>query len=465
MAPAAPVQMDLGIVRRACTLLIAVAAAGLAGADAARAQSSRSERTERIAIGLETPKDGATIGDASGMAFIAGRAITREGKIENYDVMFVIDGSESTSNSSQADVNGDGTIDERSCIGAPPGLGVLTELVGACKLSPDSILSVELLAVRTLLKRLDPRTSQVGIVAFGGDGNPKTEDAVVRASLTSDFASLAKVLKQIEDMGPSGQTNMQAGVRSAALELIGLQPAFTSAPRPGSQMIILFLSDGLPTAPLLRSIQRNRQLAIEAAARAGKSKIRVFTYGIGEEALSQPETLVDMARVTKGVFTPILEARDLQSVFEDVDFSKIDLLRVTNKTNQKQAEYVQRNADGAFTSLVEMAPGANQVEIYVRAEDGSEAKREITLNWNAGAPAPSLTPRLVAKRNRLLENRLADLRLRQVGVKGPSDEAIRQELLKKIAEQRKKAEERARAVRIEEMRDQGVSPQQPESDD
>jgi hypothetical protein len=355
---------------------------GALGASAARAegQGVRSER-QRVQITVDTPEEGALVGDLNGMAFIAGRALARNGILQNFDVMFAIDGSESTSNPSQADVNGDGVVEDGSCVGAPRGLGIFRAMMGACPLSPDSILAVELLAVRTLLQRLDPRKSQVGIVAFGGDGNPKTADAFERAPLTANYPELLRVLKQIEEMGPSGQTNMQSGLLMAALELIGSQPAFTSDPRKNAQMIVLFLSDGLPTLPVLRSIQRNRRLAIDAAARAGKSKIRVDTYGIGQEALSQPETLVDMARVTQGVFTPILQARDLQQIFEQVDFSDIDVLRIVNRTTLQEARFVARSADGGFSALLEMVPGDNSIEIYARASDGSEGTRQLQLRF------------------------------------------------------------------------------------
>ena len=111
-------------------------------------------------------------------------------------------------------------------------------------------------------------------------------------------------------------------------------------------------------------------MALESALTAGKFKIRVDTYGIGDEALGQPVTLVDMARVTRGIFTPVSNPGDLTLIFQQLDFSEVEDLSIRNRTNDKDAAYLIRNADGTFGALLEMEEGENTVEIYVRAKDG-----------------------------------------------------------------------------------------------
>jgi hypothetical protein len=51
-----------------------------------------------------------------------------------------------------------------------------------------------------------------------------------------------------------------------------------------------------------------------------------------------------------------------------------------------------------------------------------------------------------------MQNRLADLREKSLAVEAQRDEELRRDLQVRIQEERKKAEERARAVRIEEER-------------
>jgi hypothetical protein len=414
----------------------------------------------RLQVSVETPEEGAVVGDPGGMAFIAGKALAHYGEFETFDIMFVVDQSESTSSPSGADVNGDGKVDDRACGGVPPMLGLFGSIVGACNSSKDSILAAELSAVRTLLTQLDPRTTQVGIVAFSGDGDALTADAYVSSPLTSDFDKVKKALEEIENLGPQGRTNMQAGVQVATLELIGSQSAY-SKPQKGSQKIMIFLSDGMPTLPLEQSMHQNRRLAIEAANKASKFGIRIDTYGIGPEALSQPVVVVEMARVTNGIFTPVLQPRDLQSIFEQVNFSDIAELKIRNRTKKSEADYVLRNADGSFSALLEMDQGKNDIEVYARSTDGSEQTRKITLNFLTDGQVQQLDPRLLAQRNRLMQNRLADLRDRRIAVQAERDEEIRRDLQVRIQEERVKAEERARELRIEESKEAGESKDAP----
>jgi hypothetical protein len=431
--------------------LLCVPALGSAqvGTDVAATSTSMAPRDKpKLEVAIETPEPNAVVGDPGGMAFIAGKALAHYGEFSTFDIMFVIDQSESTSTPSGADINGDGKVDDRTCDGVPPMLGLFGSIVGACRSSKDSILAAELLAVRTLLKQLDPRTTQVGVVAFSGDGDPLTADAYVSAPLTTEYSKVEKALKEIESMGPQGRTNMQAGIQVATLELIGSQSAY-SKPQQGAQKIMLFLSDGMPTLPLEQSMHQNRRLAIEAASKASKLGIRIDTYGIGPEALQQPVVVVEMARVTDGIFTPVVQPRDLQSIFEQVNFSEIDQLRITNVKTGKDAEYVLRNADGTFSALLDMSEGPNEVEVYAKATDGTEQRTRIALQFLKDGTAQDLSPSLLAQRNRLMQNRLADLRQRSIAVQTERDEEVRKELKLRIDEERKKAEERARNLKVE----------------
>jgi hypothetical protein len=168
-----------------------------------------------------------------------------------------------------------------------------------------------------------------------------------------------------------------------------------------------------------------------------------------------------MARVTNGIFTPVLQPRDLQSIFEQVNFSDIAELKIRNRTKKSEADYVLRNADGSFSALLEMDQGKNDIEVYARSTDGSEQTRKITLNFLTDGQVQQLDPRLLAQRNRLMQNRLADLRDRRIAVQAERDEEIRRDLQVRIQEERVKAEERARELRIEESKEAGESKDAP----
>jgi hypothetical protein len=87
--------------------------------------------------------------------------------------------------------------------------------------------------------------------------------------------------------------------------------------------------------------------------------------------------------------------------------------------------------------------------VYARSTGGSEARQQITAKFLSDVPSQRLATELLAQRNRLVENRLGDLRQRSVGVQAEGDENVRRELAIGIEEERKKAEERVRNLRIE----------------
>jgi hypothetical protein len=238
---------------------------------------------------------------------------------------------------------------------------------------------------------------------------------------------------------------MLQGVQVGTVELIGSQSAL-STKRPGARRIMLFLTDGRPTLPLDASTHQNRRLAISAAAKAAQHAIRIDTFAVGEEALSEPIVTVEMARVTDGVFTPVMNPKDLPAVFEQVSFSEIDTLEIKNLTTKQAADYALRSADGTFSALVPMVEGDNTVEVYARSSDGTEGRQRVKLRFLQGAEAQPLSPALLAARNRLMESRLLDLKQRRVEIQAARDEKTRETLKEEIDRTR---EEYERKVRIE----------------
>lgn len=404
----------------------------------------RAAEKPRLDLTIETPQEQSVIGDPGGMAFVSGHAMALFGEFQPFDIVFVIDVSDSTRYPSGADIDGDGKVGHRrgSSLGL---LGIFGALFPSTD-PQDSILAAEILAVRTMLDQLDPRTTRVGVVAFGGDSDALTPDAATWVPLTTEYAQVRKGLKMIARHGSSGKTNMLAGVQLAAIELMGRASAF-SEPREGARRIMIFLTDGQPTLPLEGMNNQNMRMAIAEAKRAAKEKIRIDTYAIGDTALSNPIVTVEMASVSHGIFTPVRHPRDLRAVFESVNFSEIDALEIHNKTTGKPAANVIRNADGSFSALLPMRTGENTVEVYARSTDGTEARRFVRVQFMGDAGIQELTPRLLAQRNRLLENRIQDLRRRNIEIQTDRDEAVRRDLQVEIESERAAAIERSNEAR------------------
>lgn len=401
--------------------------------------------TSRLHLTIDSPEAGAVIGDPGGMAFLSGKAMALYGDFQPFDIMFVIDASESTAAPSGADIDGDGEIGHRRGEGF---LGIF----GRIPLLPntdrgDSVLAAEVAAVRVLLDQLDPRTTRVGVVVFSGDRNSLTPDAFTQVPLTTDHEKVHRGLDEILDIGPNGMTNMVSAVDLATVELLGLRSAYSER-RPGARRIMLFLTDGRPTLPMLNSTIQNARMAIAKAVRAAKLGIRIDTYAIGKDALKEPIVVVEMARVTPGgVFTPIRNPRNLRSVFEEVSFAEIEKLEIENRTTKSPAEHLIQNPDGSFSALIPVREGKNTLEVFARATDGTEARQQVTVTFLKNGRVPELTPRQLAQRNRLLENRLLQLQKRRLEIQTERDEAMRRRL--EIEMDREKAKRRSDELRKE----------------
>lgn len=411
----------------------------LAGALATSAGAAEKEQA-KLLLELEAPLHGSVVGDPQGVAFVSGKALALYGEYQTFDIVFVIDTSQSTSEPAGSDIDGDGEV------GAKRG-GAIGGIFGRVLPIPttdrgDSILAAEVQAVRTLLDQLDPRTTRVGVVTFAGDQDPITNDAFTEAALTADYGEVRKALKGVLRRGAQGSTNMVSGINVAMIELLGTQSAY-STPREGARRIIMFMTDGLPTLPIQNAQLQNSKMAIENATRARKFDIRVDTYALGPEALGEPLVTVEMALVTGGVFTPVVRPADLRTVFEEISFSEIEKLEIANRTNGTKPTQLVRNADGSFAGLIKLEEGKNVLELYAKATDGSQGRRQVEVTWLPGAEAQALDARQLAAKNRLLENQLLELQRRNLKIEADRNEKLRQELRDEIARERKKAEEKA----------------------
>ena len=414
----------------------------------AAAAGPRAPHKTEVEIDLDYPAEG-TLLDAPSGVFLAGRALAQRGDFPRFDVALVLDTSGSTAESTGVDVNGNGIV----------GASGIRGLFRHGDDPGDSILAAEVSAALRLLERFDPRNVRVAVIGFSGTplggsgvgvviiGGPEVPSAVTEAPLTGNFDEVRHALLRVFQRGPYGGTHMAAGLDQATIELLGLRGSL-SEPDPERQKVVVFLTDGLPSLPTGYESYDVRAV-VRAAERARRAGVKVNTFAIGPEALSGPVATVEMARRTGGSFTPVRNPADIVSMIEGVSLVDLAELRVRNLTTGKDAAEVELRLDGGFAALLDLAPGRNRIEVYARASDGSETRREITLQYAPGAPLPPLPPSLVATKNLLLERRLTTLKQVGLGIEKEQAERTRGELELEIQRERRQAEERATTQRRE----------------
>ena len=146
------------------------------------------------------------------------------------------------------------------------------------------------------------------MVAFAGDGNPTTPDARTAAPLSFEYDKVRAELDALRTAGSKGRTNMVSAINLATIELLGT-PSASSAKREGARRVMVFLTDGPPTLPVENSLTQNAKKVIEQAERTAKLDIRVDTFAFGKDGLADPAVMIELARLTKGVYTPVADLR------------------------------------------------------------------------------------------------------------------------------------------------------------
>lgn len=403
-----------------------------------------------VQLAIESPEPEAILGDAAG-AFLTGRALAPRSGTGRFDLLLVIDTSESTNQPCGVDVDGDGE------------LGVPVSKTDERSSDPsDSILAAEVAAAEKIVDGLDPKRTRVGVVTFAGeavlkvlrdfDRPPIRRAALVQEPLTSDHRRVRDALGELSRSAPYGMTHVAAGIDLAVLELLGLAGSVGSAD-PDSTKTILFFTDGQPTLPYLASEAANVEAVRRAADRARRAGVRIHSFAIGPEALEGPLAAVEMAAVTEGRFTPVPDPGRLAEFVEAMPFADVQQVVVRNTTADLDAHEVRLHIDGSWEALVPLRVGKNQIEVHARSIRGSEARETLLVHYAPGSVRPVLPAELVAKYNQLLQQRL-------LALGAARRETIHRELSLEIERARSAALERAAAQR-KELDLQAVGPPQP----
>jgi len=413
----------------------ALSAAKVVAAANRASRGTRDEAATQLRLEIQSPREGASIGDAAG-AFLAGRAVALRRARSRFDLVVVVDTSASTGAPTGADVDGDGQV------GVQPKGGQI-----ASTDPDDSILAAEVAAARRLIDGLDPRTTRVGLVTFAGDPQMSPfgqlfvrRPALSQEPLTSDFRRLRRGLAEIVKRGPHGGTYMAAGIDLATLEILGLPGALSEAD-PDSEKIILFFTDGEPTLPH-QDIGENVREVLRSAVRAWHAGVRIHSFAIGPEALAGPISTVEMAGLTHGVFTPVRDPANLALFVEKLSLANISRMEVRNLSSGRRAYQVVLHPDGSWDALVPLQEGVNELRVEATAVDGAQATARIQLHHRAGGKSPPLPAELIGRHNVLLENRVRQLEWARV-------EATRKEIVIEMEKERAAAVARAARQRKE----------------
>jgi hypothetical protein len=360
-----------------------------AGAAILLAASAAAGAEREVVVSVTSPAPGGTLRDYLHQARIDGSALAASDRPDLFDVILVIDVSDSTKAASGADVDGDGEV----------GVDPHNELLPPGAFDPsvrstdpgDTILHAQVVAARSLLQGLDARRVRVGLVTFSGEVNPLTgerksldqQDAWLDVPLTSDYAAVERALGAVLARGPNGATNYAAGIRLAVAELAGLGGA-KSTPREGASAVILFLTDGIPTLPVGKGNQEDPgdgEAALRAAQLARSAGISINTYALGPAALQYPRVVTEMARMTVGTYTPVRNPGDIVTLLQGVSFADVEDVVLTNVTTGEFSTDVRLEPDGSFSGFVPVREGRNRVRVSALASDGSRGSVELEFDF------------------------------------------------------------------------------------
>ena len=329
-----------------------------------------------LKVQLEVPAAGQPSGAEGSLGFVSGRVFAADER-PKLDLIFLLDVSGSTQDSSGIDVDGDGEVS---------GSGKLMSRLFGGSSGGDSILAAELAAVRALLARLDSRTTRVGVVIFSGDGGG--QDALVEVPLTDDYRQVERGLDEIALVPPAGGTNMYAGLRLAALELSGGSSA-VSPRRKGAQRYILLLTDGEPTLPAQSGRREPVARVLKISRSIAKRGIKIDSFAIGARATQRPEAPREASSLTGGTYVAVDEIAELANRVEGVRFVDVAGLEIRNRTLDAPAACQLLEPDGRFSALIPMKPGANDLLLVARSTTGKEARHERELRFESDAPLES----------------------------------------------------------------------------
>jgi hypothetical protein len=326
-----------------------------------------------VDVHIESPEKSAVVKEER--VTVIGRA-SASGPAGPTRIALVIDVSMSTSETSGADLDGDGKSEN-----------IFQAEVMASRLLLDALAAVE--------SRSPGSAFEMTILTFAG--GVKVMTPLTKMGERSGVATLRKAMDRVVEDGQRGGTVYQPPLKAAVKEL-------RSSGRPGRD-VILMMSDGEPD---------DIPASLDVAGRAGLEGVTIHTFGLGQAFASAAkrgftfpplptagaEILggVAAAGAGGGTFTPLPRPAGVVQVIPhlpvlELPAADIQEVQVVNETTGRPALSVQLSRDGAFQAdvPVSLMPRAdeetNTLVATAVARDGvSKATDRV---WVQGPPQPS----------------------------------------------------------------------------
>jgi uncharacterized protein YegL len=323
-------------------------------------------RAERVYLEVDRPHSGDAVKESIPLVEVRGWAGT--GLRGAHDVVILLDRSESTFRASGVDVDGDGLVG-REFPGPPP-----EELVLWTSDFGDTIVSAETLAARRLIERLDPATTRMAIITFGGNAN-------VEAPLGSSRAQLLAALDGLPPWPNENGTNIY-GALEAAID------AFEKAPKESGvtrQREILLLSDGVPTSPPDPPGAAQR-ISVHAAKNAARAHARIYAYALGPTAAVARDRFDEIVKANGGELLVLNAPADIVEFVPYLSWTSIAKVRLENTSNGEVGRAMRLFPDGSFDGFAPLQPGRNELRFTATSQEGTEATITRWVSFEKGLP-------------------------------------------------------------------------------
>ena len=335
---------------------------------------SGSRTTLDVQLSIDTPQPHALLGGPSALAFLSGRALAFDIGTQGLDLILAIDTSDSTDE--RFFEPGSVRVGERSF------WLELRDNLAQRRQAPteETLLGAQIRVAQELLARLDPRTTRVGIVAYAGDWEPEIPDSRTEVGLTADFDEVRRGLARIQRRGSWGPTNMVAGLMRGVSELLAT-PSALASPRAEVGRVVVILGDWTGLRPFRENPTAPTELSALRVSYAQRAQVRVDSVVVGEEARRPLAAARHLAAATRGSVTRVSDPADLEALFEELDYTRVELIQVRNRSLGSPWRTALRTADGGFASLVPLEEGLNHLQVSVRARNGTGVMREVDVGY------------------------------------------------------------------------------------
>lgn len=302
---------------------------------------------------LLAPADGAALEAVVPLVEVRGRAGL--GSHGPQDVVLTLDSSGSAFAASGLDANRNGTVGVDTCdleIG-----NCNWRFVDRWTTDPgDTRIEVERDAALNLVAQLDPSTTRIGLVTFGGDASLELP--------VGPLDALARELPAI-DFGLDRGTDI-VGALHLSIDALDRAPPLPGGP---PQRAILLLSDGEVAIPEMDFPAQDRYLN-GFLARARETHTRVFSFSVGPANDRAVRFMAAVADGTGADHVAVKTAADIAVELQLVRLSGLVDVEMRNATDGSPCRAVRVFPNGSFDGYAPLVAGDNDLVVTATLDDG-----------------------------------------------------------------------------------------------